>query len=727
MSTINTLENSQEGIYKFGAFSFDTNNSVLQNESFVIHLQKKQFDVLHLLVLNAGAIVSKEEFFRLIWHGQDVEESNLTMQIHLLRRIIETDIRNPSYILTVPGQGYTMAGEVTFTHKIQGSESIAEDPCVETTPIKSRSFPKINIDRLVAVVASIALLLTLVYFLRPKSTPGLSRSVPLTSLVGSERYPAISPDGNFTAFTWDGDQLKNDDIYIQQTSVSKLLRITTDPASDIQPTWSRDGQYLAFLRGERNIGEQYRLIIVPVFGGREREVAKVSGGLDWSPDGRYLAVTRITDARGRAGIFKIAVNGEAQQQITQPSPIGNSFDSSPRFSPDGQNIAFLRRKNDEESDIFIASVSNGQIRQLTRENKNIQDGSLHWDGDGKTLYFISVGSGQWTLAQIGLTDKSPKYFSQFVLPRNAYTLNRRAVTYSINSRENLIAFANELEDDRIDIQDLRRASAKPCSINSTRSDTTPQLSPDGSRLVFTSTRSGSSELWHALADCTQLQQLTNFAESITGNPRWSPDGTKIVFDHLKSDRSDVYVINAGDIVPRKITDSTGNNTMPFWSPDGEWIYFTSNRSLPNHFNQIWKIRATGGTATQVSKADDAEKWRPQATVDGKSLYFVRNNQLWQLEISTGQEWPIQELANLQFNCNWEVSGDGIYYYQNSAVLRSVIYKLEFTTRKVSQIALIDGELASNQPSLSISGKGERFAVSTAYLRLCDINLMHNWK
>ncbi|MFM8393841.1 MAG: TolB family protein, partial [Acidobacteriota bacterium] len=209
--------------------------------------------------------------------------------------------------------------------------------------------------------------------------------------------------------------------------------------------------------------------------------------------------------------------------------------------------------------------------------------------------------------------------------------------------------------------------------------------------------------------------------------RWSPDGTKIVFDHLKSDRSDLYVIKAGDIVPRKITDSVGNNTMPFWAPDGEWIYFTSNRSLPNHLNQIWKIRATGGTATQVSNTDDAEKWRPQATVDGKSLYFVRNNQLWQLEISTGREWAIQELANLQFNCNWEASGDGIYYYQNSAVLRSVVYKLEFTTRKVSQISLIDGELASNHPSLSITGKGERFAVSTVYLRLCDINLMHNWK
>ncbi|MFN7621799.1 MAG: TolB family protein, partial [Acidobacteriota bacterium] len=175
------------------------------------------------------------------------------------------------------------------------------------------------------------------------------------------------------------------------------------------------------------------------------------------------------------------------------------------------------------------------------------------------------------------------------------------------------------------------------------------------------------------------------------------------------------------------TESDGHNSMPFWSADGEWIYFTSNRTSPNRLNQIWKSRVTGGPAVQVSNADDAEKWRPQLSPDGKNLYFVRNNQLWLQETNSGREYPIQELSNLQFNCNWELNGDAIYYYQNSTVLRSVIYKLDLTTRKISQLATIEGELTSTLPSLTISGDGRRFAVSAVYLRLSDINAMTNWK
>lgn len=718
------------GSYRFGSFVFDISKSILQNDLEQFSLPRKQFEILYMLVVNAGQVVNKEEFLSQIWPEQDVEESNLAIQIHLLRRIIEPDLRNPVHILTVPSRGYTMVGEVTYSEAIPESVIAAGEVTATTDRRAPRRFPKLNADRVVAIVATLAFVATLVYFLSPKTPQSIAKTAPLTTLVGAERYPAISPDGKLIAFTWDGDQLKNDDIYIQQTSGSKLLRITTDPGSEIQPSWSRDGQNLAFLRGDLSPGEPYHLVIVPVFGGLERDIGRVSGGLDWSPDDLNLAVTKLTNEGGHAAIFLISVNGQTQRQITQPSPIGNSFDSSPRFSPDGQTIAFLRRKNAEQSDVFITSLATGKVRQLTNQNQNIQDGSLYWDVDGKSLLFISLQSNTsdwWGLTQIGLNGDPPKFFQHLNLPKNAYTLNRRALTYSFSHQQNMVAFANELEDDQIQISDFSGSSAKPCTINSTRSDTTPQLSPDGSKLVFSSTRSGSSELWLARSDCSDLKQLTNFNESTTGNPRWSPDGTRIVFDHRRSDRNDVYVINADRTIPIRVTESDGHNSMPFWSADGEWIYFTSNRTSPNRLNQIWKSRVTGGPAVQVSNADDAEKWRPQLSPDGKNLYFVRNNQLWLQETNSGREYPIQELSNLQFNCNWELNGDAIYYYQNSTVLRSVIYKLDLTTRKISQLATIEGELTSTLPSLTISGDGRRFAVSAVYLRLSDINAMTNWK
>ena len=70
----------------------------------------------------------------------------------------------------------------------------------------------------------------------------------LTSFEGSEGYPTFSPDGNQVAFSWDGPDTDNFDIYITSTEGGDPLRVTTDSARDFAPAWSPDGRYIAFLR-----------------------------------------------------------------------------------------------------------------------------------------------------------------------------------------------------------------------------------------------------------------------------------------------------------------------------------------------------------------------------------------------------------------------------------------------------------------------------------------------
>jgi Tol biopolymer transport system component len=76
------------------------------------------------------------------------------------------------------------------------------------------------------------------------------------------------------------------------------------------------------------------------------------------------------------------------------------------------------------------------------------------------------------------------------------------------------------------------ASASPVvAIASTRGEATPDLSPDGSRLTFASTRSGASEIWLADLDGSNAVQLTSL-HAISGAPRWSPEGEQIVFQSI---------------------------------------------------------------------------------------------------------------------------------------------------------------------------------------------------
>ncbi len=90
------------------------------------------------------------------------------------------------------------------------------------------------------------------------------------------------------AFTWDGENQGNHDIYVKAIGAEQPLRLTSDPARDGSPAWSPDGTRIAFLRDAPGGGSELRLI--PPTGGAELQLGEVQSlahqGLAWSPDGR---------------------------------------------------------------------------------------------------------------------------------------------------------------------------------------------------------------------------------------------------------------------------------------------------------------------------------------------------------------------------------------------------------------------------------------------------------
>lgn len=700
--------NEQEVRYNFGPFVLESQNAALWKGSVQLPLTRKRHEILLLLVKNAGRLMSKDEILEVVWPDQTVDEANLANNIHVLRRLIEDDPRNPKLILTVPGHGYKFVGEVSSgsTANLCLPEAIAEAP--PPPRLKWRAVA-------ILTAASILVIAVAIFFFRQNEVKRPSFPAPLTSYPGVERYPALSVDGKFIAFTWDGDKQQNEDIYVRQTIDSEPIRVTSHPSSDIKPAWSPDGLYIAFLRIDELPDQPNHLMIVPALGGTEREVARVDGGLDWSPDGRYLAVTGLIGAKNRMGIHLVSVDGNEQRRITPVDPSGEHFESGPRFSPDGRRLAFLRWNSDSSCDIFVADLQSGAIEQITKNRKSIKADSLHWSANGENLSFISNQSGSMQLWEVPLAGGEPRIYPNLTSELTAYSVSRNG---------NLLAFVNELEDTMIEIRDTAAAARPPCTINSTRLDSSPRFSPDGSQIVFSSNRTGFDEIWLARSDCTQVRQLTTLREMGVGSPRWSPDGSMVAFDRRNRSESDIYTISVNGTDLRKVTDSVGSSTMPVWSPDGNWIFFTSNRAVPRIKSQIWKIPVTGGSPLQVTHGGG---WEANFLADGERMVFNHNNRLWELNLKTGEEQPIAELAGVYVNRDWEVVGNFIYYQYGSPGAPPQINRFEPRTRKITTVTTIEGQLGNWLPNLSVTQDERQLAISRVNIQFSDIMLIRDWR
>ena len=98
--------------YEFGPYRLDVGQRVLTRTGEAISLTPKATDILTLLVANAGQPMAKVELLKQVWPDTFVEESNLTQNIFLLRRVLGDERPAPRYIETVVRRGYRFVANV---------------------------------------------------------------------------------------------------------------------------------------------------------------------------------------------------------------------------------------------------------------------------------------------------------------------------------------------------------------------------------------------------------------------------------------------------------------------------------------------------------------------------------------------------------------------------------------------------------------------------------------
>ena len=196
--------------------------------------------------------------------------------------------------------------------------------------------------------------------------------VPLkfTTGSGNARTPMFSPDGRQLAFSV--DSLGTSRIMVSPISVPVAdgLPWTDGQSADYEPAWSPDGKRIAFLRMMPSRRFELRIATAP---NQSVHLGEISGrdGVDWSPDGKWIAVADQVVPDAPKSIFLVDAESGAKRQVTIP-PMGILGDLRPRFSPDGSRLSFLRAVANGAEDVYLMDLARGGTpRAITTDSRSI--------------------------------------------------------------------------------------------------------------------------------------------------------------------------------------------------------------------------------------------------------------------------------------------------------------------------------------------------------------------
>jgi Tol biopolymer transport system component len=331
--------------------------------------------------------------------------------------------------------------------------------------------------------------------------------------------------------------------------------------------------------------------------------ARRVGDFAVSPDGKWVAYVvstmNLDENRATAAIHLMPTGGGPARPLTA----GQKHDGAPRFSPDGQRLAFTSDR-DGAPQIYLLELRGGEARPVSRLAGGVSD--FVFSPDGRFLVAASEVYPECASDACNrerAADRDKRKVTGRLIDRLLY---RHWDSYGDGKRTHLI---------RVDLasgdsHDLTPGNwdAPGFSLGGMRDF---DVSPDGQSLVYASNHdpveaiSTNSDLWEVATTGGRARCLTCDNPAADRAPRYSPDGRSIGYlaqrtPGYESDREELRVLDRAGGAPRPLTTAEGGSVDDWsWTPDGKRLLYTAVTAARA---PIYEVPATGGQQRHGSAA-----------------------------------------------------------------------------------------------------------------------------
>ncbi len=480
----------------------------------------------------------------------------------------------------------------------------AEGAAAGATAKAENLVSKIKRHKLGLAVASMSLVVMIILAIFAPSwirhrfqtaNPALHPLKRLTFDPGFQTDPTWSPNGDFIAYS--SDRGGNFDIWVQPISGGDPIQVTHSPTSEVQPDWSPDGSQIVF-RSEREGGG---LFVVPAFGGRERKLSTFGTSPRWSPDG-----TRILFREGLIGTFYrklyvVALDGQPPGEVL--SEFTSDFLSlsvRPFWHSDGQRISVLGTKKSGEYGLWVIPLAGGpavkseptpEVEKQFQENHLGEIVEARWGPSGREMYFTTFSSTGNSVRLFCKVTVDPQSLQWIAGPEQLTTDVGIDYFLALSRDGKRLAFLLGSETMRFWSFPFDSGAGKVKGqgqpiISNGMDPGFFNLSPDGKKLAFMANRPGfqKRELWEkSLEDGKEISLVSGI---LSFPICWARDGARIAYlgvrpitENPKRENFSILVQPSGG-GDEQVIASGAQDFIWDWTADGNWILVTTDRGSP---------------------------------------------------------------------------------------------------------------------------------------------------
>jgi Tol biopolymer transport system component len=166
----------------------------------------------------------------------------------------------------------------------------------------------------------------------------------------------------------------------------------------------------------------------------------------------------------------------------------------------------------------------------------------------------------------------------------------------------------------VSTQTQRAVAASPTPLPSFAE---PGISPEGSEIAVVS----GGDIWTVPARGGEARLLVSHPAN-ESRPLYSPDGARLAFISERSGGGDIFVLTIATGIVKQLTFDDGLDRLDAWSPDGTWIYFSTNGRDVAGTTDIFRVRADGGTPMAVTAEKYTSEFFAAPSPDGQRLAFA---------------------------------------------------------------------------------------------------------